>query len=89
MFGIISVLLIGRQGNDRWGNPKKPHADSSAKGVFVSQVDLCLVLATYGNISSEFDALQDGDWLLSSYMLAQCIAQPLVTALEAKVIGVD
>lgn len=46
-------------------------------GVFISQADTSLVLATYGKISSEFNDLESGSWLLSSYMLAMCISQPL------------
>jgi MFS family permease len=46
-------------------------------GVFISQADTSLVLATYGKISSEFHDLESGSWLLSSYMLAMCISQPL------------
>ncbi|KAH7396957.1 putative major facilitator superfamily transporter [Phaeosphaeria sp. MPI-PUGE-AT-0046c] len=46
-------------------------------GVFVSQADTSLVLATYGKISSEFNDLESGSWLLSSYMLAMCVSQPL------------
>ena len=46
-------------------------------GVFVSQADTSLVLATYGQISSEFNDLQDASWLLSSYMLAMCVSQAL------------
>jgi MFS family permease len=47
-------------------------------GVFISQADATLVLATYGTIASEFNDLQNGSWLISSYMLAMCTAQPLV-----------
>jgi MFS family permease len=46
-------------------------------GVFISQADTSLVLATYGKISSEFNDLESGSWLLSSYMLAMCSSQPL------------
>ncbi|WAO90310.1 MFS domain-containing protein [Fusarium falciforme] len=46
-------------------------------GVFVSQADTSLVLATYGAIASEFNDLQNASWLLSSYMLAMCMGQPL------------
>ncbi len=46
-------------------------------GVFVSQADTSLVLATYGQISSEFNDLHDASWLLSSYMLAMCVSQAL------------
>jgi len=55
------------------------HPDSNcAIGVFVSQTDLSLMLTTYGEISSEFDSFESGSWLLSSYILAMCVAQPLV-----------
>ncbi|RSL69643.1 hypothetical protein CEP54_002092 [Fusarium duplospermum] len=46
-------------------------------GVFVSQADTSLVLATSGAIASEFNDLQNAGWLLSSYMLAMCMGQPL------------
>nr|POE46903.1 vacuolar membrane amino acid uptake transporter fnx2 [Quercus suber] len=46
-------------------------------GVFISQTDQRLVLATYGEIASEFDDFELGSWLLSAYILAQCVAQPL------------
>ncbi|PSN71462.1 putative major facilitator superfamily transporter [Corynespora cassiicola Philippines] len=45
-------------------------------GVFISQADTSLVMATYGKISSEFHELESGSWLLSSYMLAMCVSQP-------------
>ncbi|KAK4952433.1 hypothetical protein LTR10_009239 [Elasticomyces elasticus] len=46
-------------------------------GVFISQADQSLVLATYGKVSSEFDDFDSGTWLISAYILAQCAAQPL------------
>lgn len=46
-------------------------------GVFISQTDHSFVLATYGVVSSEFDDLGAGSWLISSYILASCVAQPL------------
>lgn len=46
-------------------------------GVFMSQADATLVLATYGTISSEFNDLESGSWLISAYVLAQSCAQPL------------
>lgn len=46
-------------------------------GVFVSQTDQSFVLATYGAVSSDFNDLEAGSWLLSSFILAQCVAQPL------------
>ncbi|KAG9254868.1 major facilitator superfamily domain-containing protein [Emericellopsis atlantica] len=45
--------------------------------VFVSQADTSLVLATYAPIASEFNDFDKASWLLSSYMLAMCVAQPL------------
>ena len=35
------------------------------------------MLATYGAVSSEFHDLDSGSWLVSAYILAQCVAQPL------------
>ena len=46
-------------------------------GVFVSQTDQSFVLATYGAVSSEFNDLAAGSWLISAFILAQCVAQPL------------
>jgi MFS family permease len=46
-------------------------------GVFVSQADTSLVLATYAQISSDFNDLQSASWLLSSYMLSMCVSQAL------------
>jgi hypothetical protein len=54
------------------------------QGVFVSQADAMLVVATYGKIASEFHDLQAGSWLVSSYALAMCVAQPLVRSLQAR-----
>jgi hypothetical protein len=46
-------------------------------GVFVSQTDQSLVLATYSTVSSEFQDLDSGTWLISAYIIAQCAVQPL------------
>ena len=46
-------------------------------GVFISQTDQSFVLATYGAVSSEFDDLASGSWLISAYILASCVFQPL------------
>ncbi|KAI6784679.1 uncharacterized protein J7T54_006725 [Emericellopsis cladophorae] len=51
--------------------------DSGSSSVFVSQADTSLVLATYAPIASEFNDFDKASWLLSSYMLAMCVAQPL------------
>lgn len=50
-----------------------------ATGVFVANADSSLVLATSGTISSGFDDLGDAGWLISSYTLAMCAAQSLVS----------
>ncbi|KAF2099452.1 MFS general substrate transporter [Rhizodiscina lignyota] len=47
------------------------------QGVFISQTDFTLLLATIGDISSEFNDLQSSAWLFSSFGLATCVAQPL------------
>ena len=46
-------------------------------GVFISQADHSFVLATYGAISSQFDDLGSGSWLISAYILSSCVFQPL------------
>lgn len=46
-------------------------------GVFMSQADATLVLSVYGEIASEFHALKDGSWILTSYMLAMSSTQAL------------
>lgn len=46
-------------------------------GVFISQTDATLVFATLGDIASEFNDLQSSAWLISSFGLASCVAQPL------------
>ncbi|KAL2211263.1 MFS general substrate transporter [Sarocladium strictum] len=46
-------------------------------GVFISQADTSLVLATSASIASEFNDFENASWLISSYMLAMCVAQPL------------
>lgn len=45
--------------------------------MFVSQLDQSLVLATYGQVASDFGELDLGSWIMSSYILAQCAVQPL------------
>ncbi|TVY18331.1 Vacuolar membrane amino acid uptake transporter fnx2 [Lachnellula arida] len=46
-------------------------------GVFIANSDGSLVLATYGKISSDFNDLESGRWLLTASLLASCAAQPL------------
>ncbi|KAH7379780.1 major facilitator superfamily domain-containing protein [Cadophora sp. MPI-SDFR-AT-0126] len=51
-------------------------------GVFMSNADGSLVMATYGTISSEFGALADASWLTTSYALATCAVQPITGKLS-------
>ncbi|KAF2164435.1 hypothetical protein M409DRAFT_67928 [Zasmidium cellare ATCC 36951] len=46
-------------------------------GVFISNIDSSLILATYGQISSEFNDFDSGSWLISGFVLASCVVQPL------------
>jgi hypothetical protein len=47
-------------------------------GVFVANADTSLVLATSGNISSEFQDFGNAGWIITSYTLAMCATQSLV-----------
>ncbi|KAH7327133.1 major facilitator superfamily domain-containing protein [Rhexocercosporidium sp. MPI-PUGE-AT-0058] len=51
-------------------------------GVFMSNADGSLVMATYGTISSEFGALAAASWLTTSYSLATCAVQPITGKLS-------
>jgi len=51
-------------------------------GVFVANADGSLVLATNSAISSSFSALRSASWLTSSYVMANCAAQPIVGKLS-------
>ncbi|CAK4030877.1 Vacuolar membrane amino acid uptake transporter fnx2 [Lecanosticta acicola] len=46
-------------------------------GVFLCNADQSLVLATYGKVASEFNDFDSGSWIISAYIIAQCVAQPL------------
>ncbi|KAF2119489.1 major facilitator superfamily transporter [Lophiotrema nucula] len=46
-------------------------------GGFISNADGSLVLATHPVIASEFDALNESSWLLTSFALAAAATQPL------------
>ncbi|KAI9825530.1 MAG: hypothetical protein M1819_000522 [Sarea resinae] len=47
-------------------------------GVFVSNADGSIVLATYGIITSEFNELSESGWLVTSFVLGMCATMPLV-----------
>jgi hypothetical protein len=46
-------------------------------GGFISNADGSLLLATHPIIASEFNALQDSSWLVTSFALAMAATQPL------------
>ncbi|KAI9148090.1 MFS general substrate transporter [Paramyrothecium foliicola] len=58
-------------------------------GVFVANADTSLVLATYGQISSEFNALQHASWLMTSYVLAMCGTQIIVSIMKIAASGLS
>ncbi|ERF75699.1 hypothetical protein EPUS_01529 [Endocarpon pusillum Z07020] len=49
----------------------------SLLGVFVANADGSLVVASSQQIASEFNAMFDAQWLVTSFVLAQCASQPL------------
>jgi len=51
-------------------------------GVFISNADGTLVLATYATISSSFNSFGEAAWLTTSYNLALCAVQPIVGKLS-------
>ena len=46
-------------------------------GTFIANADSSLLFATHHIIASEFDALHDSSWLLTSFALAQAATMPL------------
>ena len=47
-------------------------------GCFIANADGSIVLATLGIISSETGNLNNGSWLVITFMLAVCAIQPTV-----------
>lgn len=45
-------------------------------------MDSSLVIATSGTISSHFSQLEYASWLVTSYVLAMCAAQPVMSKLS-------
>ena len=72
-------LELAKKQQAKQGAPRGVYATISVLllGVFIAQVDASLVLATYGKVASDFGDLDSGSWLLSAFVLAQCVAQPL------------
>ncbi|KAF1981182.1 MFS general substrate transporter, partial [Aulographum hederae CBS 113979] len=52
-------------------------------GIFISNADISLVLATHPLIASHFHALPSSSYLVTSYTLASCISQPITGALSS------
>ncbi|OCT54260.1 Vacuolar membrane amino acid uptake transporter fnx2 [Cladophialophora carrionii] len=49
----------------------------SLLGVFVANLDGSLIIASSQQIASEFNALSNASWLVTSFVLALCASQPL------------
>jgi hypothetical protein len=90
--GYTSIERVTAE-QSTWEQNETTHQDSTSRGVlaiisllligvFISNADGTLVLATYGTISSEFDAFGQGSWLTTSYALATCAVQPIVGKLS-------
>jgi hypothetical protein len=47
-------------------------------GVFIANAEGSIVLAAYGRIASDFNDLADASWLVTSYVLAMSVSQPMV-----------
>ncbi|OIW33161.1 MFS general substrate transporter [Coniochaeta ligniaria NRRL 30616] len=52
-------------------------AKTDTSGVFVANAEGSLVLASYAQISSEFDDLNNSNWIVTSYMLATSVTMPM------------
>jgi hypothetical protein len=79
VLAILSLLLIGKPNRC----PRSPENDADDEiGVFISNADTTLVMATYGTIASEFGAFGDASWLTTSFALATCAVQPIVGKLS-------
>ncbi|QGA18907.1 hypothetical protein EYB26_006592 [Talaromyces marneffei] len=46
-------------------------------GEFISNADSTIIMAAAGRISSQFDRLQDANWLSTAYTLGSCASQPM------------
>lgn len=46
-------------------------------GVIVANIDTSLVMATFGQIGSEFDRLDDANWMIVGYQLGVLATQPM------------
>ncbi|PLB53344.1 efflux pump antibiotic resistance protein [Aspergillus steynii IBT 23096] len=51
-------------------------------GEFISNADATLVMASTGQISSEFNSLQDANWLSTAYTLGVCSTLPMYAKLS-------
>lgn len=50
-----------------------------SKGLFTSNVDSSLVLATHPSIASEFNSLEDSSWIFVGFLLGGVATQVLVS----------
>lgn len=75
---IVPVLLLSMP----WSicRPGKKNPSHCGTGVFVATADGSLVVASSQRVASEFNSLSSASWLVSSYVLAQCACQSLVSS---------
>ena len=72
---VVPILLLGTKSAD-----SLTRTLTLDQGVFIANADASLVVASSQHIASEFHALSNASWLITSYGLAQCASQPLVGA---------
>ena len=73
---VVYVLLLGQNSQD--SHLFYRSSPNIFLGEFISNADGTLVTAALGKISSEFNRLQNADWLSTSYTLGLCSAQLMV-----------
>ena len=70
---VVPILLLGMECADCLTRTL-----TGDQGVFIANADASLVVASSQHIASEFHAMSNASWLITSYGLAQCASQPLV-----------
>lgn len=85
IISILAVLLIGTLSvvHDSYSIFFPQHSPIRLSGVFISNADFSIVLATHALIASEFHDLSNSSWIFVSFGLAATTAQPLVSRLKS------
>lgn len=85
IISILAVLLIGTLSvvHDSYSIFSPQHSPIRLSGVFISNADFSIVLATHALIASEFHDLSNSSWIFVSFGLAATTAQPLVSRLKS------